>query len=312
MSDIDVGEQFYNFLLHSAVKPHCGIDLAPYFSELTTWERWTRCVMSLKSSPHGCIRMEMLGDEISKGCYHTPDNPSYFDQVRLNVPGSPTYNPSLPWVSKVDSRTGRSAGDVVSYVDDKRSLGSSHAHCTQVTRQMASMMIYLGEQDASRKRVAPSERAGAWTGAVCHTDEGKVTVMVTQDKWDKAKGYIAILENHLNRDNTFKHKELERIRCFLTYVIHTYPCFTSYLKGIHLTLDRWRKNRDHDGWRIANMVHYHLDAECTPNALPSSVCARCPATAIRSLCSITVVLHAASPMANRSLITSYGGSVWVR
>ena len=32
----------------------------------------------------------------------------------------------------------------------------------------------------------------------------------------------------------------------------TYPSLVPYFKGIHLTLDSWRENRDAEGWRIHN------------------------------------------------------------
>jgi hypothetical protein len=264
MSDIDIGEQFYNYMLDPSLQPYCGIDISSYFEEASSWEQWTRCVMGLKTSPYGCTRMEMLGDEIAKGCYQSPDNPFHFDKVRLNLPGSTDYDPSHPWVSKIVSSCGRIAGDVKTYVDDKRPSGYSHSHCLRVTRRAASMLGYLGEQDATRKRVPHSQRAGAWAGAVCHTDNGHVTVLVTQDKWDKAKGYVALLQDQLVKDNTFNHKELERIRGFLVYFVRTYPSFSPYLKGIHLTLDSWQPGRDQEGWKIANFIHHHLHDDSFP------------------------------------------------
>ena len=30
----------------------------------------------------------------------------------------------------------------------------------------------------------------------------------------------------------------------------TYPTITPFLKGIHLTLDSWRANRDSEGWKV--------------------------------------------------------------
>jgi len=38
MADIDVAEQFYNFLLDQSIQPYCGIDLSPYFPEVTAWQ----------------------------------------------------------------------------------------------------------------------------------------------------------------------------------------------------------------------------------------------------------------------------------
>jgi hypothetical protein len=248
MADIDIGEMFYNFALDPAIQPYCGIDLKPYFN-LGTWERWSRCVMGIKSSPHGCTKMEMLGDEVAKGDYAHPSNPFAFTHVRLNLPGSPQYSPSTPWVSKVNARTNAVANDVKTYVDDKRVTGASHEECLRATRRAASMLSYLGMQDACRKRVSASQRAGAWAGSVCHTDDGKVSVLVTVDKWLKARDLISQLSEIASTTNEFNFKMLESARGFLIYVVRTYPGFNPYLKGIHLTLDSWRPGRRDDGWK---------------------------------------------------------------
>ncbi len=191
----------------------------------------------------------MLGDEMAKGDSRDPKNLFAFDHVRLNLPGAEGYSPSLPWVSKVDLKTGKISADVKIYVDDKRVTAPSKALCDQATRRAASFLNYLGEQDACRKRVPASCRAGAWAGSVCHTDSGCVTVMVTVDKWSKAREYVVQLLAISTAANTFEFKELESIRGFLIYIIRTYPAFTPYLKGIHLTLDSWRSGRGEDGWK---------------------------------------------------------------
>jgi hypothetical protein len=55
------------------------------------------------------------------------------------------------------------------------------------------------------------------------------------------------------------HKPMESIRGFLNYVTRTYESITPYLKGVHLTLDHWRPDRDEDGWKIANSLDERLD-----------------------------------------------------
>jgi hypothetical protein len=50
-------------------------------------------------------------------------------------------------------------------------------------------------------------------------------------------------------DGWLDHKTLERRRGFLLYVTRTYPAMVLYLKGMHLTLDGWRKGRDDEGWK---------------------------------------------------------------
>jgi hypothetical protein len=101
MADINIGEMFYNYALDPCIQPYCGVDLAPNFENITTWEVWTRCVMGIRSSPHGCTLMEMIGDEMAKGNAMASLNPFAYDTVRLNLPGSAGYQPNLPWVSKV-------------------------------------------------------------------------------------------------------------------------------------------------------------------------------------------------------------------
>lgn len=108
--------------------------------------------MGIKSSPHGCIRMDLLGDEVKQGSHTSPLNPFHFDPVHLNLPGSEGYQPALPWVSKINSSTNRLAGDLKSYVNDKRPTGSSYEHCRMVARCTASTLSSLGMQDAIRKQ----------------------------------------------------------------------------------------------------------------------------------------------------------------
>jgi hypothetical protein len=111
--------------------------------------------MGLKTSPHGCIRMDLLGDEVKRGNHLSAHNPYFYKHLRLNLPGSDSYQPSLPWVSKINSITGHFAGNVKTYVNDKRPTGSSYTHCRAVTRHTASTLSYLGMQDTSRKWDAP-------------------------------------------------------------------------------------------------------------------------------------------------------------
>jgi hypothetical protein len=251
--DIDIGEQFYNFMLDPNVQPYAGVDLTPYLGRLPNgglrWGRWTRCVMGLRSSPHGCVLMHSLGEEITRGDPVDKSNPFFFDSIRLNLPGMSTYNPALPRVSKLSSLTNRLAADMITYVDDNRPVAPSARACRQLARRIASRLCYLGEQDAARKRSAPSLRAGAWAGAVVHTDGSQVCVQTTVEKWGKAQLIIQELTHLLQTREQLPFKLLEQHRGFLVYLGRTYPSMVPYLKGLHLTIDSWRPNRGMDGWR---------------------------------------------------------------
>jgi hypothetical protein len=129
-------------------------------------------------------------------------------------------------------------------------VGNDRAEAKQAVRRVASICNYLGVQDAARKRRETSQTPGAWAGSVISTDGRGVYVTVSQEKWDKAKAMIASMLKELeDNDGLLKHKELERKRGFLLYVTRTYPAMVPYLKGIHLTLDGWRKGRDFEGWK---------------------------------------------------------------
>jgi hypothetical protein len=262
-SDMDVGEMFYNFMLDRELRSACGIDVQPYLGgpgrKRVPWMCWSRCVMGLRPLPYGCVRMEALADEIIRGDHTQPNNPFHFDALRLNLPGSSTYDPRLPRVSKIVTASGRIAGDLGTYVDDLRPVGSSKRHCTAVAHCISTLLCYLGIQDALRKRTEPSLRAGAWAGTLIHTDQDEVAVSVTQEKWDKARSYVLDIQAVLEQGTEFDFKKLEQQRVFLVYVTRTYPALKPFLKGIHLTVDSWRKNRDSEGWKVIGELAAHLD-----------------------------------------------------
>jgi hypothetical protein len=57
------------------------------------------------------------------------------------------------------------------------------------------------------------------------------------------------MEEVLENDHPeFSHKQLLSNRGFLIYVANTYPAMIPYLKGIHLTIEYWRDDRDEMGW----------------------------------------------------------------
>lgn len=68
-------------------------------------------------------------------------------------------------------------------------------------------------------------------------------------------------------------KDLEKDRGFLVHLSMVYPSLTPYLKGIHLTLEMWRPDRDPQGWKLprndwarlqAHMVEKGFDVDAMP------------------------------------------------
>jgi hypothetical protein len=257
MSDFDIGDCFLNFVMHETLQALCGVDLTLYFGEgQLLWERWVRAAMGLKSSPHQAVQAIMVAKGVMLGNRKDPKNAFRWDQVKLNLPGSATYDPSLPWVFKIRWSDGKIAADLFIYVDDGRVTASNKLECKRATRQAASRLNGLGIQEASRKRRWGSRNPGAWAGSMVKTTHDSVSVFVSQEKWDKTKAQVGDILEELVRspDGMLGHKALERKRGFLIYVTRTYISMVPYLKGIHLTLDSWRKGRDEDGWMESDGV----------------------------------------------------------
>jgi hypothetical protein len=289
MADTDLGEMFLNFVLHESLRELAGVDVTHYRKNVhnmetgsrTTkkgkdvpqcgeglkgpeskgkempesgspglcWERWTRCAMGLKPSPYQTTQAMLFAEDIMRGNPDDAGNVFRWEEVKMNLPGDPKYDPRLPWVYKVKG-DGTPAADFFFYVDDNRTVGNSELEAWQAARRVASVCSYLGIQDASRKRRKASQTPGAWAGAMASTDEDNIFVTVSQEKWDKSKEMIAkTIEEVRGNDGLLVRKDLERRRGFLLYVTRTFPAFVPYMKGFHLTIDGWRRNRSDDGWK---------------------------------------------------------------
>jgi hypothetical protein len=255
MADLDIAEMFLNFMLHDELRELSGVDLTELqsASEETMpkiWERWQRAAMGLKSSPYQCVQGIMVAEELIKGDESDPENVFFWDWVRMNLPGSDDYDPSLPWVSKVRKKKGKIAADIFIFVDDVRATGATRAETWRAVGQVARTLSFLGLQDAPRKRRDSALAPGAWTGSVLRTDLDGVHALTSDEKWNKTKDQLAEVKEMLAKDATkLSRKRLEQIRGFLLYVTRTYTGLAPYMIGFHLTIDGWRRNRNEDGWR---------------------------------------------------------------
>jgi hypothetical protein len=205
MVDINLGEMFLNFLFHRVLQRFSGVDFSPYASDLKTpdgpvdspiksnWAHWIRGWMGLKPSLYMVVRFYYLAEEFTRGHRRERTNPLRWDYIRLNLPGDPTYDPTLPQVMKWDKSIKNIAGDIVAFVDDLRASGHSVKRTWAISRQIVSRLQYLGLQDAPRKRRPPVRTPGVWAGSVFITIDPKVLQTVAQSKWDKAKAQIAEL-----------------------------------------------------------------------------------------------------------------------
>jgi hypothetical protein len=204
LTDSDVGEMFPNFPMDPKLRPHSGVDLRSLSNCLNNYktpisdeesERWEQLFMGMDPSPYIAIRMYYVAEEFCRGPASSKDNPMGYDEVRLNLPESSDYNPSLPRVMKWNQAAKAIAGDVVTFVDDLRASGHSVDNSWQVSCQLGSWLQYLGIQDAPRKRRPPSQTPGAWAGGIFSSANGQITKSFSVEKWNRGQTMIRRLQD---------------------------------------------------------------------------------------------------------------------
>ena len=266
-ADNDFGEMFLNFWIHPEIRKYTGVDLTTLFPEemedengtkgKRKWETWVRCAMGVTVSPYQTTQCSQRVKRIVFGCRTDPDNIFRWSEVRLNLPGNNDYDPSKPWICKL-REDGRIAIDVHTYVDDLRETAPTQEEAWLAASTMAKGSAHFGLQDAARKRRPPSRSPGAWAGAVVETTDDAIYKTVSQERWDKTRNHIASLREWSKSEKEIDRKEQEKIRGFLVYVSLTYQSLVPYLKGVHLTLESWRPDRDEEGWRLKSKERNEL------------------------------------------------------
>ena len=259
-SDIDAGEMFLNYKMDSRVQPYAGVDVSwSQAGKALRWERWNRMAMGLVSSPYATTRIFAWAMEIIKGDRFDPANPFAWDKVILNLPGSESYDPSMPRVYKFNSLLGVISADCKTFMDDSRGIGATRELCHEATHQVETLMSYLGLQDAARKRRPNSQTPGEWTGSITLALEGVgLFVTVSQKKWDKCKAIISsLLELYASPKDLpmMDLKDLERKTGFLVHLAMAYPAMMPFLRGLYLTMNSWRSMRDGDGWKLSRRAY---------------------------------------------------------
>jgi hypothetical protein len=142
--------------------------------------------MGIVSSPYTSIQGISFTEEIIRGNPDDESNVFRWSDVVLNLPGSPAYKPCDPWVFRackaVPSGAIRIANDFKIYVDDVRTIGAMYAECRQASQRVASILSFLGIQDAPRKRRDPSQTPGPWAGSIVCTSQDAVFVTISKER----------------------------------------------------------------------------------------------------------------------------------
>ena len=267
MGDADLGEMFLNFPLDVNMRQYAGVDFSKLFPDEciegeTFWERWERMLMGFRPSPYCTTRDMRRIDLFLRGAADNKANVFRWAKVVLNLPGKVNYTSTRPRVYRV-REDGTMAADLFTYIDDLRNTAPTSPECWDGLHQVCSRLTWLGLQDAARKRNGPTQTPRAWAGSIVHTDGQAVTVLVSEEKWEKTKDWIVWVLAQVEKPEGLLYKELLSCRGFLIYVSRTYRPFKPYLRGLHKTIDSWRPHRDNEGWRLMQSV---IDAQLNSSA----------------------------------------------
>jgi hypothetical protein len=189
MGDEDIGEMFLNFFMDKAICPFSGVDLTQFVDEeggsALSWYRWVRYDFGFRPSPFVDVQTMAWLEETIKGDRSDPSDVFRCDGVRLNLPGSSTYDPAKPWVFNFTSSDGTIAAGYMLYIEDSRPTGPTLDEYRKSQRKFSATCNHHGIQDAARKQRPPSLTPRAWAGYVVHINSGEFSVIVTQERWDK-------------------------------------------------------------------------------------------------------------------------------
>jgi hypothetical protein len=112
MVDINLGGMFLKVPLNESLQKYSGVDFSHYAERLRElgfhftddeWVHWTRCWMGFKPSPYMAVRFYYWTEEFARGNRLEKINPLRWDFVKLNLPGHPKYDPTMPTVIKWDT-----------------------------------------------------------------------------------------------------------------------------------------------------------------------------------------------------------------
>jgi hypothetical protein len=132
LTDSDIGEMFPNFPINPKIQSLARVDLKALVHCLKIYSapmnkdeeyQWERMFMGMGPSPYIAVRMYYVAEEFCRRYPLLPNNPTGYNEVRLNLPGVDDYTPTLPRVIKWNRKATSIAGDVVTFVDDLRASG---------------------------------------------------------------------------------------------------------------------------------------------------------------------------------------------
>ncbi|KAL7563669.1 hypothetical protein ACA910_013402 [Epithemia clementina (nom. ined.)] len=177
----DYGEMFLNFWLHPNLQHYSGMDFTTLFGTKSgrsnlLIEVWHRCPMGQTLSPYATIQQTHRLKRLILGDLIDQNNVFSWDWVRLNLPGTWTYQPGVAWITKVRT-SGQVAADAHDYVDDLRGTPPTHKEAWQVGSKIAKrlhIMVFKtqhGSEDLKHNDQALGQELCVACNLIDHTSQ---------------------------------------------------------------------------------------------------------------------------------------------
>ena len=146
-------------------------------------------MMDLVLYPYADIQGLLWANYVVKGDRSNPDKPFRWDKISLNLPGDPSYSPTINWMSKVRGETQELAADFTTFVDESRVAEGSEKEAWSSARRVGSICQYLGLKYAPRKRMMDGQDRGPWIETKVHIIYGSIYQMIGKGNGQRLGSY---------------------------------------------------------------------------------------------------------------------------
>ena len=147
-------------------------------------------MMGMVLSPDAVIQGLLWASEVVRGDSSDPDNPFRWEKIRLNLPGDPSYSPTITWMSKVWGGAQELAAYFTNYLNDSRVVAGSEKEAWRAARRVGSVWQYLRLQDAPQKSRMAGQDRGPWRGEKVHIIDGSIYQLILEG--ERAKNWLII------------------------------------------------------------------------------------------------------------------------
>ena len=155
ITDYDVDDIFLNFMLEPKLCPFAAVDITCLFPKEVSAENafirgcWERMLIGFSPSPYWVTKDLMEVEMMIRGNRRASGNVFGWKQVVFNLLGNFKYDPSIPWVYKMEIDV-KIVSDLFFYVDDERPTAGSTEASWRETHRIYQLLCFLGIQDAYR------------------------------------------------------------------------------------------------------------------------------------------------------------------